>query len=340
MAITDLNVTNQAVSTTTGAINNTDDPVTFSVASGDGNLKFPSTAGGKYFYVVVVDGSANFEIMKVTSRTGDSMTADRAQQGTTIRSFLAGAAVEMRVTAEDFNDITAMLATLRSDIDGLEGALGSIQVFVGSGTWTKPANLKFIRVRGQAPGGGGGGADATTAGQGACGAGGGAGGYFEKMILAASLGATETVTINAVGSGGVGGAAGSGGGSVSFGGHCSATGGGGGSWAQAGAPLAYATGGLGGSATGGDVNIDGGGGAHGTRHGTSASSLGLAAGGAGGSGVLGGGARGIYSTATGNAGDAGGDYGGGGGGAANGESQGNRTGGAGGLGIIIVEEYS
>ena len=36
MAITDLLLTNQGTSTSTGAINNTSDPVTFSVASGDG----------------------------------------------------------------------------------------------------------------------------------------------------------------------------------------------------------------------------------------------------------------------------------------------------------------
>src|SRR5690606_11773068 len=75
----------------------------------------------------------------------------------------------------------------------------AVQVFTESGTYNKTAGVKMARVRVVGPGGGGGGG-ATSA----TGGGGGAGGYSEKVIAAASLGETETVT---VGTGGAGGSA-------------------------------------------------------------------------------------------------------------------------------------
>lgn len=73
------------------------------------------------------------------------------------------------------------------------------QVFTGSGTWTKPSGFgskAYVLI--QAWGGGGGGARHSTA---ANAAGGGGGGYKERWILLSSLGATETVTIAAGGTG-------------------------------------------------------------------------------------------------------------------------------------------
>lgn len=87
-------------------------------------------------------------------------------------------------------------------------------------TWTKPAGLKYVVVEVQA-----GGANGISKNSG-----GGAGGYTKKTIVSASLGATETITIGAVG------------GNSSFGAHCSATG---------------TTSQTGGSSSGGDLNITG-----------------------------------------------------------------------------------
>ena len=67
------------------------------------------------------------------------------------------------------------------------------QLFTGSGTWTKLPGLKYIVARLQAGGGGG-----------RNGGGGGAGCYGEWIIPASALGATETVTIGAAGSGAAG----------------------------------------------------------------------------------------------------------------------------------------
>lgn len=96
--------------------------------------------------------------------------------------------------------------------------------FTASGTWTKDPGLKYITVKVQAAGGRG-----TNDGPG-----GGAGGYSEKLISAASLGATETVTV---------GAANAGTGNTSFGTHVVCGNG--------------SNSGAGGTATGGDINIPG-----------------------------------------------------------------------------------
>ena len=111
MPITDLVTTNQAVSKLATSVNATDDPVTFSVTAGDGNLKFPASAGGKYFNILMINSSDEYEILRVTSRTGDSMTATRAQEGTTKRAFSINDAIAHRLTAQDLNDIIAFLAT-------------------------------------------------------------------------------------------------------------------------------------------------------------------------------------------------------------------------------------
>lgn len=117
-------------------------------------------------------------------------------------------------------------------------------------TWNKPSGLLGVRVWAIGPGGGAGAAHVNSN----SGAGGGGGGWSFKQILAASLGATETV---AVGTGGAGGAAGTNPGSAgnkasTFGAHLSAGAGAGGVASGGGAGIA-----AGGAATGGDINLDG-----------------------------------------------------------------------------------
>jgi hypothetical protein len=125
----------------------------------------------------------------------------------------------------------------------------------GAFTWSKPTGISFIIVEVQGGGGGGAGAFTSTGG-----AGGGAGGYARKTIAAASLGATETVTVGSGGTAGVtGGTAGAAGGSSSFGTttFCTACGGAGGTTPTV-DPGAGVLGGSGGLAISGDVNNQGG----------------------------------------------------------------------------------
>lgn len=198
------------------------------------------------------------------------------------------------------------------------GGLQSIQVFTSSGTWTKPAGISKIIIRGVGGGGGGGGSVTNNY---YCSSGGGAAGYFEKLIDVSAI-ASETVTIGAGGAGGVG-TIGSTGGTTSFGSYASSNGGGGGRGANL-SPI----GGVGGTATGGDVNAQGGDGTAGAENERSKSKNGDG----GASFFGGGGTSGANPSDVGQDGKAYGSGGGGGGTSADG--------GDGKAGIIIVEEYA
>lgn len=142
-------------------------------------------------------------------------------------------------------------------------------------TWTKPTGLKYVIVEVQAGGGNG----AADPGGDDAGGGGGGGGYSKKLIAAASLGATETVTVGAATA------------NSSFGTHATAT---------AGASGVTTSGGAGGVGSNGDLNIKGSDGTNYDVNYTSAAQPGN-----GGASHLGGGGK---------AASAGGVYGGGGGG--------------------------
>lgn len=131
-------VTNNAVSILVGAINST--ATSFSVSGGTG-VKFPSTLTGNTFHVSLVDSANNIEIVKVTNRTTDVFTVERAQEGTTARAYSVGDRVALTITAEAFNakadkldvdaDIDATTATLQAQITALNEsvteALASLQ---------------------------------------------------------------------------------------------------------------------------------------------------------------------------------------------------------------------
>lgn len=133
----------------------------------------------------------------------------------------------------------------------------NIQTFTSGGTYTPTTGMAYciIEVLG---GGGGSGATTTTGGaQVSAVAGGGAGGYARKVVAAATIGASQTVTIGAAGAAGtVPGGAGGNGGTSSVGAIVSATGGTG-SAGSAAANQVYAAGGAGGTGASGDINLTG-----------------------------------------------------------------------------------
>jgi hypothetical protein len=217
------------------------------------------------------------------------------------------------------------------------GALSRIVVTTqtGSGTYTKPAGLKFLEVTLVGGGGGGGAAASTVAGQSSAGGGGGGGGTVIKLYPASAIAATEAYV---TGSGGTTpGGVGNPGGNSTFKGLSATGGGGGGAVGAAGTTLAVQQGGGPGNATGGDLNIVGAYGANGVRAFTAAT---VAMPGNGGATFL---ALepsrvNVFVGST-SPGDAGRFPGGGGGGGANGATQAVAASGAGASGCIIFREY-
>lgn len=239
-------------------------------------------------------------------------------------STTAKGIVEIATSAEidAGTDIGGTGAQLVVTASALKGSLAPIvRTYLNAGsphTWSKPTGLKYVVVEVQGAGGGSGGVtDADD------GSGGGAGGYGRKLIAAASLGSTETVTVGAAGTAGTanpttnGGA----GGTVSFGSHVSANGG-------SGSTKDGGGGGAGGTCTGGDINITGQSGGNG---GSNSGTAGGPDSGFGGSSLLG--LGGQYESNTNPTG-----YGGGAGGPKTGTST-DVAGTAGGVGIVILTEY-
>jgi hypothetical protein len=204
------------------------------------------------------------------------------------------------------------------------------QVFTSSGSWTKPAGLKFIVVHCIGAGGGSGGSPGAGSGQAESGGGGG-GAYSSEKILASALSSSETVTIGAAGTAGTHTTSGGNGGDTTFGTSAFLTAGGG-----SGSVVGVNTtgnsileGGDGGTASNGDINIDGSHGAPGVV--ISGQRLTNNKGGTSGMGY---GHGGLGLTGTGEAGQ---NFGGGAQGT--GATTTNNDGAAGAAGLVIVEEY-
>lgn len=126
-----------------------------------------------------------------------------------------------------------------------------VTTITGSGTFT--TNAKTFAADIECVGGGGGGGSADTGSS--VGMGGAAGGYSKRTVTAATLGASQSVTIGAAGaaSGSGGGSAGGAGGNTTFGALVTANGGSGGTSAN----TAGRVGVSGGTASGGDINVTG-----------------------------------------------------------------------------------
>lgn len=214
------------------------------------------------------------------------------------------------------------LPTWASGVASTHGRLIAVTAYQSAGIFTWTANPATTSVIVKVVGGGGGGGG--TSGGLYSSAGGGGGGYAE--LYSSAQGASQTVTVGAAAAGGSNApGAGATGATNSFGALAVATGGTGGSPGSGAAAGASGPGGIG---TAGTILSAGQGGFVGIN------TTGLSGvGGEGGNSVLGGGAyAGISGAAF-----AGGAYGGGGSGSG---GAGASVGGAGGIGIVIVYEYS
>lgn len=212
----------------------------------------------------------------------------------------------------------------------------AIQAFTASGTYTPTTGMFQCIVISTGAGGGGGGVDSDGTSC-AGGGGGGAGGTCIETFGADSIGASQTVTIGTAGTAGAAtGTNGGTGGDTTFGAFHTATGGAGGTGVAATGDNNVTAGGLGGTPTGGLINISGGDGEVGLGLATSGTT---AVGGAGGASFWGGGGRSRASVGSNQNGQAGVAYGSGGSGAANKDDAAGNTGGAGAGGICVVIEF-
>jgi hypothetical protein len=206
----------------------------------------------------------------------------------------------------------------------------NVQTFTSSGTYTPSTGLLYAIIEGVGGGGGGGGAAInTTANQTDSGGGGGGAEYSRVVASAATIGASQTVTIGAAGAAGSAGANNGGsGGTTSVGSIMTAVGGSGGAGATANTGQNGASGGAGGT---GSLQV----GAAGFNGYGGALISGLAYSGRGGDSAWGRGGLQVFAgngnagTGSGSGGSGGNDY----------NNTANRSGGAGSAGKVIITEY-
>ena len=115
----------------------TSSSTTITVSTGLGAL-FPATPSGSYFYATLVDSSNNLEIVKVTTRSADSMTVARAQEGTTARSYAAADKIELRITAAGLGNFVQLDGA--QTLTGVKTfSNGAAEGTYTAGDWTNPA---------------------------------------------------------------------------------------------------------------------------------------------------------------------------------------------------------
>ena len=147
-------------------------------------------------------------------------------------------------------DVNASAAIASTKLSGVESGLTSVQTFTSSGTWTRPSGITKVMVEVQ--GAGGGGSKGANGDYNQPGAG---GGYAKKLLDVSSI-STSTITVGTGGAGvahGTTGNGGAGGLSKWADGTNTITGNGG----AGGDASAVHVASVGGTGTGGDVNISG-----------------------------------------------------------------------------------
>lgn len=106
---------------------------TITVTTGQG-ARFPAASGSNIFYATLVDSSNNLEIVRVTARSGDSLTVVRAQEGTTARAYNAADRIELRATAAGLANMAQLDA---AQTFSAAQTFGSTTSFTGVATFSQ-----------------------------------------------------------------------------------------------------------------------------------------------------------------------------------------------------------
>lgn len=100
--------TNNAKTTLNGSITNSATSIV--VTSGS---VFPALAGGDYFYATIEDNALVREIVKVTARSGNTLTVVRGVDGTIGTAFASGDRIELRVNLKALDDLVNGVGSLK-----------------------------------------------------------------------------------------------------------------------------------------------------------------------------------------------------------------------------------
>ena len=90
------------------------DPIdtTVTLNAGQG-ANFPAPTGGEYAILTLESTTGDLELIKLTARTADTLTVERAQEGTTALTFPASTSrCELRVTASALNSFAQATAQI------------------------------------------------------------------------------------------------------------------------------------------------------------------------------------------------------------------------------------
>ena len=88
---------------------------TFMTVEAGTGVRFPVLDTGDFTFATLVDAKGSMEIVKVTGRNADTMTIERAQEGTTALDWSVGARVECRFTAGMY-DMALEAANIVTDL--------------------------------------------------------------------------------------------------------------------------------------------------------------------------------------------------------------------------------
>lgn len=124
---------------------------TLIVASGHGD-RFPVVSGTDFMMLTLQDASNNIEIVKVTARASasDSMTIERAQEGTSARAWSLGDVVELRLTSFALNPLS-LLAGVSAAAD-FRAKIGAVTFTSATGSLTLPSGTTAQRDDPPSPG--------------------------------------------------------------------------------------------------------------------------------------------------------------------------------------------